>query len=108
MAQPDISKIIGVIMENPDLIAQIKDMMEKAELNNESEAEPVEKTDVTENADREKVAPISTTEEAHEKRGASRRNELLRAIRPYVSEERSRAIETMISIADVIFAIKEK
>ena len=107
MAQPDISKIISVIMENPALIAEIKDMMAKSEAENEIEAENQKAT--SEPAKREAIdTAAEESSNAYEKRNSSKRADLLRAIRPYVSKERGKAIESMISIADVIFAIKEK
>jgi hypothetical protein len=103
MAEADISKIINVIMENPSLIEEIRKTLSKSE---ESES-----------IDTAQKAPESEAEEPTvkvEEMGRatytkkSKRNDLLLAMRPYLSEERGKAIESMISVADILFALKEK
>ena len=99
MAEADISKIISAIMENPALVEEIRSLAIKNE-----EPKDTHKTAKTEPDERSEEAALDL---AHPKK-ASRRNDLLRAMRPYLSEERGKAIESMITIADIIFAIKEK
>ena len=55
------------------------------------------------------LEPIKPTEEAvPQKRGhRARRGELLRALKPYVSSERSKAIESMISITEILDMMRE-
>ena len=102
MAEADLSKIVNIIMENPQLVEQIRDMISKAEDN------PPSSTEEAKGQAEEPAVSDLRTENAYPKHHSSRRNDLLRAIRPYVSEERSRAIESMITIADVLFALREK
>ena len=102
MAEPDLSKIINVIMENPALVEEIRSMVRK------SEAEDRESEPQIEGPGENSTAEEEDTQTTYPKSKASRRNDLLRAMRPYVSEQRGRAIESMISIADIIFAIREK
>ena len=107
MAEADLSKIVNIIMENPKLVEQIRDMV----ANSEREEEAVPSSVVPEQEIIEETAPVSSPlpeENTYQKSRSSRRNDLLRAMRPYVSEERGRAIESMITIADILFAIKEK
>ena len=99
MAEADISKIISAIMENPALVEEIRSLAIKSE-----EQKDTQQTKKEEPAERTEEAALDLP---HPKK-ASRRNDLLRAMRPYLSEERGRAIESMITIADIIFAIKEK
>ena len=105
MAQPDLSKIVSIIMENPKLVEEIREMVsksEEADSHEESseESKATEVSDVPTEATYQSALPTSTH--------ASRRNELLRAMQPYVSKERSKAIESMITIADLLLAFKEK
>ena len=98
MAEADLSKVINLIMENPSLVGQIRNMVERTE---ETDTEKTEKSVPPETT--QTVSKENTYSDGH----ASRRNDLLRAIRPYLSEERGKAIESMITIADIISATKK-
>lgn len=107
MAEADLTKIVSIIMENPKLVEEIRDMVTKSEA--KEETSPPTEAQVSEGEAEATITALPHTEEnTYGKSRSSRRNELLRAMRPYVSEERSRAIESMITIADILFAIKEK
>ena len=100
MAEADLSKVISLIMENPSLVEQIRNMVNSSEKVAES---PKEKT-----AEPQTALP-SVDDDTYSDSGTARRNELLRAIRPYLSEERGKAIESMITISDILsIAKKEK
>ena len=107
MAEADLSKIVGIIMENPKLVAEIRDMVTKAEAS-EDEAMPEKAEDPSEIATPSAVMSNPVSENTYRESRSSRRNDLLRAMRPYVSEERGRAIESMITIMDILFTLKEK
>lgn len=102
----DISKIIGIIMENPDIIEKIKSIAEKndtaiASSKENTAAAPViaeSKTDTE-----EKKSSDSTYDKNAVKK---RRHELLSALKPYVRSERAKAIDTMLSVIDVIDIMK--
>ena len=105
MADTDLSKIVSLIMENPTLIEEIKALAKKGndapdEAISEAEREPDSETTFTPQA--------GATYEEKRSNGNSRRKNLLYAIKPYVSDERSRAIETMISIADILDMMKTR
>ena len=107
MAEADISRIINLIMTNPGLIEQIKALSakdsESAEVKSDTDT-PIEEK----NAEK---AEESFTDTAIERSGISEKNkrsELLRALKPYVRAERSKAIESMISIADILDMVREK
>ena len=87
---PDLSKVINMIMENPSLVAQISAMA-----NNMTEDKPKD-----EHSDENAVPVIAEAEKPQ--RRSSNRARLLGAMKPYLSEERGRAIDTMISIAEIL------
>ena len=105
-ASTDVSKIIGLIMENPDIIERIKSLSSSAEPESKESSEKSE-----ENAAKEAVIQKESTESAatyarehrHDKR---KRSELLCALKPYLSESRSKAIDTMLNIFEVIDLMK--
>lgn len=86
---PDISKVISVIMENPDILERISSLL--------STDSQVQKAD-TEQASMPSAPTYSPPE--NEKR--ARRSQLLSAIKPYVKKERREAIDSVIAIADII------
>ena len=94
---PDLGKIISLIMENPKLIEEISSL---AKGENEKKATPVLKesppVEVKEEAPAS-AAPIQT------RRG---RGELLSLLKPYLSEKRASAIESMLSVTDVLKMMK--
>ena len=95
MAEQDLSKIINLIMENPDIIERIKNLGkdESADGKDEVIAPP------TDSGEEKEIAP---------QKKPSRRRELIYALKPYLSDERGRAIETMLSIADVLDMMKTR
>ena len=95
-AGADISKLVGAIMQNPELIERIKALAgsQGAEEAKEQTREP-------------ESLPTSepVREESH---GDRRRRELLCALKPYVSKDRAKAIDSILSFATVFNIIKEK
>ena len=103
----DIGKIIGLIMENPQLIEQIANLAKQnTPSTNKSEEAKIE---TTEAAVKEEVVPTVTAPTyksvAHQR---GNRAQLLGALKPYVSEERAKAIDSMISIADILDMMKAR
>ena len=99
MAEADISKIVGLIMQNPSLIEQIKNL---ADSSGEPKTEPLEASaeEVVEDSPAAHTAETVVTK--------SRRRELLSALKPYLSEERSHAIDAMMSISDILDMVKTR
>ncbi len=89
---PDLAAIVNMIMENPALIAQISEMANKR--GEDTAAEPQASEPAS-------VKPEISVSAAAEPRRAHRAR-LLGALKPYLSEERGRAIDTMMSIADIL------
>lgn len=95
---PDISKVVGIIMENPELIERISAMMKDGDTPNEEKNE-VEQTGRIETPAEEastKALPTSAEAKRHN------RTRLLGAMKPYLNESRVKAIDTMIGIVDAL------
>ena len=100
MDTPDIGSIVSMIMSNPALVEQIAGMAKSRE-NEEPKAEQITITPETE----------ATEENAAPHHGGERRLhrvKLANAMKPYLSEGRRRAIDAMMSIADIIDLTREK
>ena len=92
---PDISRIISVIMENPELIEQISALAaEKQEETPQKDEKPEEIVS---------TATIPTGAGIH-----NRREYLLAALKPYLSDERQKAIDSMMTFADILDAVRRK
>lgn len=116
----DLSKIIGMIAENPEIINLVKGLISQggehsSEPSEESDSgEEAVKTSAEESKDGEytdegedKVAEaVSLTAKGGIRDRRSKRRELLCALKPYVSKDRSRAIDTMLSFAEVLDVLK--
>ena len=93
---PDISKMISLIMENPQLVEQISNLAKSANTENtkisNEESAPAS------------VDPVSVGIDGD--RRNSTRTQLLRAMKPYLSESRGRAIDSMLSISGILDAMK--
>lgn len=91
---PDLSKIVSLIMQNPSLIEQISALSRQSESTEEkAEKADTPPTDTAEPIAKEvSAAPLMRTH----------RQDLLNAMKPYLSENRRVAIDSMSSILDVI------
>ena len=94
---PDISKIIGVIMDNPDIIEKISSLIS-------SEQKPTDEPKLS-----EPVQSAATyAEPIVEDERRRRRSQLLSAIKPYVKKSRADAIDSVIAIADIVDMMRRK
>ena len=98
----DIGRVVSLIMENPALIEQISSLAKDI---------PKEETPMTdEKTSEERI--VEQTKEAETlptyapQTSKQNRAMLLSALKPYVSKERARAIDSMISIADILDMMK--
>lgn len=96
----DLSKVIGLIMENPGLIEQISSLAKQKSDDTPSEEEKTEPVAEIISEEAESVASQPTYAPALSVR--TNRAQLLGALKPYVSKERAKAIDSMISIADIL------
>ena len=98
---PDISKIIGVIMQNPALISEIA-----ALANQVPRSDAAEETEVSEV--KETVAEVSAPPAESAPRKRPHRKELLNAMKPYLSETRRGALDSVASIFDILDVMMRK
>lgn len=98
----DIARVVGLIMENPQLIEQIAALAKPKDTAapKEVQAEPV----TAEPKETEKPVPTYTLP----KRATSKRTQLFGALKPYLSEERARAMDSMMAIADILDMMKAR
>lgn len=97
--EADISQIVNMIMEKPELVEQIRSMASsKSETTTEKESVETQSASVeTQSASTYDGAPDRT-----------RRNQLLCALKPYLSESRARAVDSMMSIADILDVARKR
>jgi len=98
----DVSKVISVLMENPALIAEISSLVKK-----EEQSESVESTQVVAESKPE-ISEVSLPASAPTSSIRSNRTQLLGALKPYWSESRAKAIDSMMTIADIIDMMKAR
>lgn len=97
---PDLARIVGLIMENPELISKIQGLAKS----DTSEGDGAGK--VNESADDEVVETAASDVRSSDDR--QRRARLLHAMKPYLSSERAKAIDSMISMAEIIDMMKQR
>ena len=108
---PDLSKIVEVIMQNPELITTISSLITSSSESTQNQSDD-ETAKTSEAPATEAVAspitpqsrPIAAATDPQSAR--SPRRELLGALKPYLSESRRAAIDSMISISDVLSMMK--
>ena len=106
MAESDLSRIVNLIMENPSLVSQIKALADKP---TESVDTDITDTDEAVGENTEEVAQLTQkTVSTPTPVPHSRRKDLLVALKPYLSEQRGKAMETMMSIVDIIDMMKTR
>ena len=96
-ATPDLGRIINLIMENPKLIEEISNLAKQDEKTTAEEKNTPNPAPQEEAAIVRSAAPV---------RPHSRRGELLTLLKPYLSEKRASAIDSMVSVADVLKMMK--
>lgn len=94
MAEADLGKIVGMIMENPELVEKIKSLA------NDKEGENKEISGVTVQKEAEPVSSFP--------RQSSHRAELMHALGGFLSPERQRALESLTSVLGILDTMKSK
>lgn len=100
---PDLSKIISLIMENPDLISKIQGLA-KGNAAADNTATP-EKAEAPDNSEKT-VETASIVRAPYD--GKEKRRALLSAMKPYLSNDRSKAIDSMMSVAEILDLMKSR
>lgn len=100
----DIGRIVSLIMENPQLIEEIS-RLANGDRSRDETPTPVETP--PEAPTEESEAVLALPQQSAE-RGASEKNRsrLLGALKPYVSKERAQAIDSMLSVVEILDAMK--
>jgi hypothetical protein len=102
---PELSKVINLILENPKLIEEISRLsQEKSE---DTGARASESQSVASDTYQE-VAKITEESKRSTGRSTNRRAELLGALKPFLSSERAKAIDSMMTIADILDVMKAR
>ena len=101
----DLSRVVNLIMENPRLIEEIS-ALAKSDKSGEMKAAGDEPLEVPTDSTSEALKPVNTY--ADERPRKSRRTELLGAMKPYLSKERAKAIDSMLTIVDILDMMKER
>lgn len=96
---PDVSKVVRLIMENPSIIEEISALM-KSDAKEEPQTSPAPEAEPTAITEVQSTTPVVT--EPKTLPHAKNRSELLCAMKPYVSAERAKAIDSMISIMGIL------
>ncbi len=104
----DLAKVVSLIMENPALIEQISAMVKGNNVRTDDKPEAVDEDNAAEQQvpTAEAVSTAATYSEPEARR--SNRGRLLGSLKPYLSASRATAIDTMISIADVLDVMKRR
>lgn len=100
----DIGKVIGLIMENPELVEQISSLAKQIPASKDETEEEIEIKSDTSQENTDTVTTNLPTYPAPQAK--TNRAQLLCALKPYVSKDRARAIDSMISIADILDMMK--
>ena len=98
---PDLGRIVSLIMENPKLIEEIANMAKGDKGDGES-AEVPSGVEESAKASAEPEALPSLRERSPQ---GKNRSKLLGALKPYVSTERAHAIDSMLSIVEILDAM---
>ena len=106
-SSPDLSKIIGLIMENPKLIEEISALAKKSDIKAD-ESVVADEVEATESFSPKQEESEPTYTPASNTLGREKRSHLLGALKPYISKERGRAIDSMISIADMLDMMRSR
>ena len=99
----DLGKIVSLIMENPRLIEEISNLAK-----GKPEEKPPHRAESEQaGSESEETAQASLGEaQITAPRNGRNRSQLLGALKPYVSVERAQAIDSMLSIVEILDAMK--
>lgn len=108
MSGVDLNSVINLIMQNPELLSEIKRLAEEnAKDTDSSDSTEAEVKEVA-TAKEESAAAMPATEPQRTSHSGVRRSELLHALSPYMSPGRQKAIETFMTIADILDMMRTK
>lgn len=103
-SSPDIGKLIQLIMENPSLVEEISKLGSSAEKEDTSEPQTEPSLPEPTSAAEQTAAPVIAAPPS----AKAKRTQLLGALKPYVSAERAKAIDSMLSVAEILDMMKAR
>ena len=92
---PELSRIVNLIMQNPELIKQIEALAKSDGGEDSGQAQPLPE------ASAEVAAPVSALPSSGGIERRQRRTQLLSALRPFVSERRGKTLDTLMGALDL-------
>ena len=98
----DLSRIVGLIMQNPELISKI------SELASSPKSDTVEELPPTAEADEEKDEPTAAAISRNDTIKHDRRTSLISAMKPYLSDDRARTLDTMMTVLEMVETVRRK
>lgn len=101
----DLSKIVNIIMENPKIIEEISGLLKN---DKEKSAESADTAVIEEVKEESRAASLPAPTYTDKVPERSRRRELLGAIKPYLSGERARTLDSVLSIVEILDLMKER
>ncbi len=101
----DLSKIVSLIMQNPKLIEEISALANGSDVGTEEAESISNESPATVEVKAEPSVPAAAT--SNRSSGVARA-QLLGALKPFVSPERSGAIDSMLTIADILDVMKSR
>ena len=113
MAGVDLNSVINLIMQNPELLASIKKLAPESEEESSAaipeKAEENPKSDIPKPDEKARSVEAQISPKESRPRGSKgKRSELLHALSPYISEGRQKALESFMTIADILELMREK
>lgn len=114
---PDLSRIVNLILENPKLIEEVAALArsdaeeenaaaaEKPAAHAEEEGESAEAATTSGEERTETLSPVPPTK-TPPSHGKETRNRLIAALKPYLSENRRRAVDSMLGLYDLFDIFK--
>ena len=102
----DISRVVSLIMENPALIEQISNLA-RSSASDTTDIPPIkeESEPAVENTPTPASAEPTYLPPQHQQTDRAR---LFGALKPYVSKERAKAIDSMLTIAEILDMMKAR
>lgn len=97
---PDVSRIVSLIMENPKLIEEISALAKSDGVKGDA---PVQKEETP-----TEVQEASVSIAPKPQGRSAPRAQLLCALKPYISKERAGAIDSMISISEILDMMRSR
>ncbi len=107
----DLGKIVSLIMENPKLIEEISNLGKSTaspeeKLNDAAAQSSADESQKRDEPAREAAEAAVELPQPRRTLSGKNRSQLLGALKPYVSRDRAQAIDSMLTIVEILDAMK--